>query len=129
MVELAGELPSVASEPPAYPKLVAEPVPEPVAQPMAPNQTPGAFCLSIALVSRCEKCFVSFLQRLGCLVLLVSPVPCIAYSTLHMSLGQILFFPFCLLCYLLYYFVYSVSVLACFPTVVLFHSCYLHGAR
>ena len=106
MMETAGELPPlppVSAEPPANPDPPAEPLAGPAAQPEAHNQLISRFWCILLVLSFSYQFYHAlrvFLQRLGYLVFLqVLLLPCLAYSTFHVSLGHNFGFSFASFCY------------------------------
>ena len=80
------------------------------------------FARSRALVTRSTTRFVSFLQRLGYLVFLqVLLLPCLAYSTFHVSLGHNFRFSFASFCYCCSYTYFILVRPFCYALFV-FHS-------
>ena len=106
MVKTTGELlplPPVSVEPPANPDPPVEPLAGPAAQPEAANQLISRFWCILLVLSFSYQFYHAlrvFLQRLGYLVFLqVLLLPCLAYSTFHVSLGHNFGFSFASLCY------------------------------
>ena len=83
---------TTAAEPPANSDPPAEPLAEPAAQPEAGNQLISRFWCILLVLSFSYQFYHAlrvFLQRLIYLVFLqVLLLPCLAYSTFHVSLGH-----------------------------------------